>query len=92
MELAECGGLSSYLQTHKVTEHQAIDIMRQIFTGLEYLHACGITHRDLKPDNILVTSADPLTIKLTDFGLSELANRHDLMIAITGTPVYMSPE
>ena len=66
--------------------------MRQIFTGLEYLHTCGITHKDLKPDNILVTSADPLTVKLTDFGLSELANRHDLMIAAAGTPVYVSPE
>ena len=92
MEHAEFGGLSGFLKSHQVTEPQVSVIMRQIFEGLEYLHTCGITHKDLKPDNILVTSADPLTIKLTDFGLSELTNRHDLMIAAAGTPVYVSPE
>jgi serine/threonine protein kinase len=58
------------------------------------LHQCGITHRDLKPENILIESKtqDDFVIKITDFGLSKLANSSDLLFECCGTPAYVAPE
>ena len=44
--------------------------MVQLLNGVEYLHSHRVTHRDLKPQNILITSDQKL--KLTDFGLSRV--------------------
>jgi serine/threonine protein kinase len=57
-------------------------------TGLEYLHASNIVHRDIKPDNILV-GADGAAM-LTDFGLSEQVV--ESVTTRAGTPHHMAPE
>jgi serine/threonine-protein kinase len=72
---------------------QAVDILRQVTSGIAHAHRKGVIHRDIKPRNILVsTNGD---IKISDFGLSrQLDASHHLTKTgeAVGTPLYMSPE
>ena len=54
MEQVHGGELFQFLQNNAVTEGDMVEIMRQLITGIGYLHKCGVIHRDLKPENILV--------------------------------------
>jgi len=71
-----------------------IDWGHQIAEGMAYLHTKGVVHRDLKPDNILVTTDDRLVIG--DFGTAALDGARRLtfkhLAESLGTPAYMSPE
>lgn len=72
-------------------------ITRGILDALEAAHACGITHRDLKPDNIFLAAPPVSLVKVLDFGISKLATGQEEGIqtatgALMGTPAYMAPE
>ncbi|CAG8441902.1 11862_t:CDS:10 [Diversispora eburnea] len=72
MEYLIGGDLSSLLQCfERFDEDMARMYTAEVVLALEYLHNNGITHRDLKPDNMLITSEGH--IKLTDFGLSRIS-------------------
>jgi serine/threonine protein kinase len=70
---------------------QALKYAGQICDALVAAHKKGITHRDLKPGNILVTQAG---VKLLDFGLARIASSPEetMTMAVMGTPAYMAPE
>jgi len=75
---------------------RAVEIMRQILSGLAHVHDQGILHRDLKPANIMITPKAPLGlhVRLLDFGLARMLGASTSLsndIAV-GTPSYMSPE
>ncbi|GAO17423.1 uncharacterized protein UV8b_06032 [Ustilaginoidea virens] len=72
-------------------EHGRITAMVHLSSALDFMHARGITHRDVKPDNVLVIRDGVLTIKLADFGTSK-RNAIGKMDTFTGTEIYMAPE
>ena len=74
----------------KPTEHgDCTTILKHIFAGLAYLHGEKIIHRDVKPGNILLTNWNPPEWKLTDFGLSKIA---EVTTTFCGSPLYLAPE
>lgn len=92
MEFVEGRNLKEHLRRRgRLSPKLAVDYTRQILAALGYAHAHGIIHRDVKPQNILVTEDNRL--KLTDFGIakavdSELTETGSLI----GTADYLSPE
>ncbi|KAI1412912.1 Pkinase-domain-containing protein [Hypoxylon sp. FL1857] len=65
---------------------------RDLILGIEYLHAQGVVHRDIKPDNLLLTEDDVL--KIVDFGVSEIFEKPDSMMTSksAGSPAFLPPE
>ena len=69
---------------------ERLRVIAQTAEALDYAHHQGVIHRDVKPANVLLTALD--TAKLSDFGLSMLAEVGDESGVVRGTPHYMSPE
>ncbi|KAK1827916.1 kinase-like domain-containing protein [Podospora conica] len=65
---------------------------RDLILGIEYLHSQGVVHRDIKPDNLLLTEDDVL--KIVDFGVSEMFEKDDEMRTAkpAGSPAFLPPE
>ncbi|RVE69759.1 hypothetical protein OJAV_G00081240 [Oryzias javanicus] len=75
------------------TEKDVIRLAKQILTGVAFLHRNNVVHLDLKPQNILLTSARPLgDIRIVDFGLSRRMDNVREVREILGTPEYVAPE
>ena len=69
----------------------ALDIVEQIALALDFAHARGIVHRDIKPVNILVTAEG--RVKVSDFGVARIATSSVTVTStVIGAPSYMSPE
>ncbi|KAL9111317.1 MAG: hypothetical protein Q9227_004194 [Pyrenula ochraceoflavens] len=94
MEFVPFGELSSFVQRNGVlTEPMGQNVTRQILHALEYLHQRKITHRDIKPDNILIASHNPFLVKLSDFGLSKCIDDQETFLkTFCGTLLYCAPE
>lgn len=96
MELVEgANTLRHYLDPDALMPIEwAVAVTAQIATALSYAHALPVVHRDLKPDNILVTPSG--TVKIIDFGIAALltagAPKLTMTGAVLGSMAYMSPE
>jgi serine/threonine-protein kinase len=94
MELLEGTLLSGIITERAPLSHaEASDIVTQLASALDYLHANGLIHRDLKPSNVMIDDAGVAT--LMDFGVARsLAEQAHLTSPgqFLGTPTYMAPE
>lgn len=57
-----------------VSELDASEIARQMCEAVAYLHSRGVCHRDLKPDNVLLTNGESPVVKISDFGLAKMVD------------------
>ena len=70
---------------------ESLHIIQQAAEALHYVWTeCGLVHRDIKPDNIMLTQEG--IVKITDFGMSVYAEEWENDSQISGSPSYMSPE
>jgi serine/threonine-protein kinase len=98
MELVEGNSLREIIRKQgPFNSYAASEIVGQVCAALDAAHQQGVIHRDIKPDNILVSStADGRRVKVLDFGIAKLRDQSasDLTQtgSVMGTPHYMSPE
>ena len=90
MQYCEKGDLAKYLNKRPLKEKYALKYLKQISEAIKYLLECNILHRDLKPNNILMTNMG--NIALTDFGFARYFESDLLLQTICGSPLYMAPE
>ena len=92
MELITGGTLRELLaERGPMPPHAVATVMRSVLTGLSTAHQAGLVHRDIKPDNILISGDH--RVKLADFGLVRSASASTVSSSqIVGTAAYLSPE
>lgn len=93
MEIATGGDLQAKLNRHgKFSDSISRFYFHQLVSALHYCHQNGVTHRDIKPQNILLDQNN--NVKVSDFGLSALPEqlKNGLLHTACGTPAYTAPE
>jgi serine/threonine-protein kinase len=99
MEFISAGTLKAKMQEYSVDGNtlpinEAVEIIRQVSSALNYAHENGMIHRDVKPSNVLLNEKGEAL--LTDFGIARLLSKESSNLtatgALVGTPAYISPE
>lgn len=97
LEYCAGGNLTRILRKNKVhgkallSESEARHYICEVILAIEHLHQNSIIYRDLKPDNILISSDGH--VKLTDFGLSKrIGGEFEISNSFCGSKAYMTPE
>jgi hypothetical protein len=92
MELADGGSLTErwHQSRRKMTPDDVRQFLGQVLEGLAYLHREGLVHRDIKPDNVLLTKDG--RVKLADYGVATSLREQRLKAQVAGTLLYMAPE
>ncbi|MHC5019824.1 MAG: serine/threonine-protein kinase, partial [Planctomycetota bacterium] len=93
MEYVDGITLSDYMKRERIDEMRAVKLILEVARALKHINEFGLVHRDIKPDNIMLTADG--TAKLADLGLAKSAEGDTeltMVGAVVGTPLYMSPE
>jgi serine/threonine protein kinase len=90
LEYLPGGDLFALTKTRPLSLKRALFYLEQVCSGLAHAHKCGVIHRDIKPQNLLLT-ADQETVKIADFGVARL-DANDGAITRVGTNIYSAPE
>ncbi|XP_043518115.1 serine/threonine-protein kinase unc-51 isoform X2 [Frieseomelitta varia] len=101
MEYCNGGDLADYLSAKGTLSEDTIRVfLKQLAGAMKALHAKGVVHRDLKPQNILLShncgKACPqphqITLKIADFGFARFLQDGVMAATLCGSPMYMAPE
>lgn len=90
LEYLSGGDLARFCRQKSLTLSQALDYLEQVCAGLAHAHKNSVIHRDIKPQNLLLT-ADKKTVKIADFGVARVT-QSDSPITRVGTNIYAPPE
>jgi eukaryotic-like serine/threonine-protein kinase len=94
MTYADRGTVADLLKEGRVDLERAVSLVRQAGDGLAVLHAKGVVHRDIKPQNLLLAS-DGLgreRVMVADLGVAKALIHASGLTDVVGTPAYMAPE
>jgi serine/threonine protein kinase len=90
LEYLPGGDLSKACRENNLSLKQALAYIEQVCAGLGHAHKNGIIHRDIKPQNLLLTE-DRMTVKIADFGVARMS-QSDSPITRVGTNMFAPPE
>jgi serine/threonine protein kinase len=90
LEYMPGGDMAALSRHHPLSIEKAIAYLEQVCSGLAHAHRCGVIHRDIKPQNLLLTS-DRKTVKIADFGVARLDSMEGAITRV-GTNIYAAPE
>jgi serine/threonine protein kinase len=90
LEYLAGGDLQKLARDHSLSLGRAMNYIEQVCAGLRHAHLNGVIHRDIKPQNLLLTK-DRETVKIADFGVARLSQA-DTPITRVGTNAYAPPE
>jgi serine/threonine-protein kinase len=91
MEYCKGRTLTEVIAGGPLPPDQAVRVALQVCQALQYAHAEGVMHRDIKSSNIMVD--DAWRVKLADFGVARVSDREATHLGLAvGTPAYMAPE
>ncbi|XP_051208044.1 serine/threonine-protein kinase PEPKR2 [Lolium perenne] len=91
MELCRGGRLLDEVRREgRLSERRAAHVIRELMDVVKYCHEMGVVHRDIKPDNVLLSNAGRL--KLADFGLAVRITDGQKLSGVAGSPAYVAPE
>lgn len=76
-----------------LSETDGANFTAQVGCALAHMHALGVTHRDVKPDNVIFTDRRRLSVRVVDFGFAGMTDGPSGRLrTVCGSPAYMSPE
>lgn len=90
LEYLSGGDLAARCRKQPLSLDEALYYLEQVSAGLAHAHACHVIHRDIKPQNLLLT-ADGRTVKIADFGVAKIEATEGAITRV-GTNVYAPPE
>lgn len=90
LEYLPGGDMFALTRTRPLPIQKVLHYLEQVCSGLAHAHKCGVIHRDIKPQNLLLT-ADKEIVKIADFGVARL-DASEGAITRVGTNIYSAPE
>jgi serine/threonine protein kinase len=90
LEYLPGGDMFALTRTHPLPIQRALFYLEQVCSGLAHAHKCGVIHRDIKPQNLLLTE-DREIVKIADFGVARLDTMEGAITRV-GTNIYSAPE
>lgn len=90
LEYLPGGDMAALSRNKPLPIERVLSYLEQVCSGLAHAHKCGVIHRDIKPQNLLL-SADKATVKIADFGVARFEASEGAITRV-GTNIYSAPE